>query len=319
VRIVRIFVAGAGGVLGCRLARRLVDRGHDVVGFTRSQEHADVVESTGAHAVVGDALDGPSLGRAVVETDPEAIVNELTALPRHYRPRSIEPFYRQTSRLRVEGTRRLLVAARGTRCRHVVVQSIAFLYAPEGDPVRSEDAPIHVDAPEPLGAAVRAVAEMEETLLATPSVRGVALRYGFVYGPDTHYAPGGTIHQDVVAGRSPVVGAGEGVFSFVHVDDAVSATVLALEGTARGIFNVVDDDPAPVGEWLPEFARILGAPEPVRLTRERAIELLGRARVEMLTTQRGARNERARSQLGFEPRFASWRQGFRDGGVRGRP
>jgi nucleoside-diphosphate-sugar epimerase len=316
---VRIFVAGAGGVVGRRLVRRLVEREHEVVGFTRSREHADAVESAGARAVVGEALDGSSLGRAVVDADPDAVVNQLTALPRRYRPRSIEPFYRRTSRLRVEGTQRLLAAARDTRCRHVVVQSIAFLYAPEGEPVRSEEAPVYLDAPEPFGAAVRAVAEMEETLLAAPAVRGVALRYGFVYGPETHYAPGGTIHDDVVEGRSPVVGAGDGVFSFVHVDDAVSATVLALEGTARGIFNVVDDDPTPVGEWLPELARILGGPEPVRLTEEHGVELLGRARVEMLTIQRGARNERARSELGFDPLFSSWRQGFRDRCIRGQP
>jgi nucleoside-diphosphate-sugar epimerase len=276
-----------------------------------------LVESAGARAVVGDALDGSSLERALVEADPDAVVNELTALPRRYRPRSIEPFYRRTSRLRVEGTRRLLAAARATRCRHVVVQSIAFVYAPEGDPACSEEAPIYLDAPEPLGAAVRAVAEMERSVLAAPSIRGVALRYGFVYGPGTHYAPGGTIHDDVLAGRSPIVGAGGGVFSFVHVEDAVSATVLALESDARGIFNVVDDDAAPVSEWLPELARILGGPEPARLTEERGIELLGPARVAMLTVQRGARNERARSQLGFDPRFPSWRHGFRDRGTRG--
>lgn len=306
----RIFVAGAGGVLGRRLVQRLVEGGHDVVGFTRSSEHGGIVAGLGARAVVGDALAGSSLERAVVAAAPDAIVNELTALPRRYRPRSIEPYYRQTSRLRVEGTRSLLTAAREVRCRQLVVQSIAFLYAPEGPSTHPEDGPVFLGAPEPFGAAVRAVAQMEDMVLHADAIRGVALRYGFVYGPDTHYAPGGTIHQDVLAGRFPIVEDGCGVFSFVHVDDAVSATVLALESEATGVFNIVDDDPAPLREWLPGLARILGAPAPPLVTREGGIEQLGRSRVEMLTTQRGARNERARTQLGFAPSFPSWRTGF---------
>jgi 2-alkyl-3-oxoalkanoate reductase len=297
----RVFVAGASGVIGRPLVAQLVAAGHDVTGMTRSRPEA--VEQAGATAVVCDALDAGALREAVAGA--EVVVHQLTALPQRFDPRR-KDFYDATNRIRTEGTRNLLAAAPGSR---VVCQSIAFAYRPYREPrVLDEDAPLFTEAPPPFGDATRAVAEMERVVLEAD---GLVLRYGWFYGPGTYYGEGGSTTKDVRRRRFPIVGGGGGLFSFVHVDDAAAATVAAVERGAAGAYNVVDDEPAPMREWLPVFAEAIGARPPRRVPVWLARLLAGKAVAAMSTTLPGATNARARRELGWEPRWPSWRDGFR--------
>jgi 2-alkyl-3-oxoalkanoate reductase len=304
----RVFVAGASGAIGRPLVPRLVAAGHEVTGTTRSEERAEAIRAAGARAALVDALDPEALRAAVVEARPEAVVHQLTALPDRFEPRD-KAIYDPTNRLRGEGTRSLLEAARAAGARRFVCQSIAFAYAPGPRPeVMDEDAPLALDAPAPFGDGVRTLVEMERAVLGAG---GLVLRYGWFYGPGTYYGEGGSTEADVRRRRFPVIGRGEGLFSFIHVDDAASATVAAVERGAPGVYNVVDDEPAPMREWLPAYAEAIGARKPLRVPAWVARLVAGRMAV-MISVQPGASNAKAKRELGWEPRWRSWREGFRE-------
>jgi nucleoside-diphosphate-sugar epimerase len=307
---VRVFVAGATGAIGRPLVRQLLESGHEVTGMTRSEERAEAVRASGAHAVVCDALDAGAVQRAMVESAPEAVVHQLTDLPQEF---SMRYGYGETSRLRTDGTRNLLDGARAAGAGRFVAQSIAFIYDPSAAPVNDEDAPTLAGSEGAFGEAVEAVLELERTVTGAEDLDGLALRYGFFYGPGTWYARGTKMAREVERRRFPIVGDGGGIFSFIHVDDAAAATVAALERGAPGVYNVVDDEPAPMREWLPAFAEALGAGPPRRVPLWLAKLVAGRATAGMSTVMRGASNAKAKRELGWTPRYASWRQGFREG------
>ena len=304
----RIFLAGATGVIGRSLVPKLRAAGHDVAGMTRSEERAAALRDQEVDPVVCDALDSAAVERAVAEARTEVLIHQLTDIPRVIDPRKIEEQFAGNDRLRVEGTRNLVAAARAAGVRRMVSQSIAFAYAP-GDALRTEDDPLYLDAPQPWRRSVEAVQSLEQQTLG---IDGVVLRYGYFYGPGTVYAGDGSTAAMVRKRAFPVVGRGTAVYSFIHVDDAAAATVAALDNGAPGIYNVVDDDPAPVREWLPEYAAALEAPPPRRVPRLAARLAAGRLAVYMMTGLQGAANAKARSELGWEPRWPSWRQGFRE-------
>jgi 2-alkyl-3-oxoalkanoate reductase len=307
----RVFVAGASGVIGRALVPQLVAAGHEVTGTARSEERAEAVRAAGARAVVCDALDAEALRAAVTEAAPEVVVHQLTALPHRFDPRDRE-IYTATNRVRTEGTRNLIDAASAAGARRLVCQSIAFAYAPGARPeVMDEDAPLALGSPPPFGDGVRAIEAMERAVLGAEGLEGVVLRYGWFYGPGTFYADDGSVAHDVRRRRFPVIGKGTGLFSFVHVDDAASATVAAVERGAPGIYNVVDDDPAPQREWLPAYADAIGAKKPFRVPVWIARLVVGKIAT-VAGVQPGASNAKAKRELGWKPRWRSWREGFPD-------
>jgi 2-alkyl-3-oxoalkanoate reductase len=304
----RVFIAGASGAIGRPLVRRLVAAGHEVTGMTRREERAGEIRAAGAEAVVCDAFDAEALERAVVTAAPEAVVHVLTALPQRYDPRS--DYLAATNRIRVEGTRNLVAAARAAGARRLVAESIAFAYRPEGGWVKDEQAPLFEEAPGRFAVAFGAVAELERQVLEADGIEGVALRFGWLYGPGTYYDRGGQQAEEVMKRRFPVVGEGTGTFSFIHVDDAAGATMAALERGAPGPYNVVDDEPAPLREWLPVYAEALGAKAPRRVPVWLARLAAGKDVAASAVGLRGAANAKARRELGWEPAYPSWRQGF---------
>jgi nucleoside-diphosphate-sugar epimerase len=307
----RVFVAGASGVIGRALVPQLVAAGHEVTGTARSEDRAEAVRAAGARAVACDALDAEALRAALTEAAPEVVVHQLTALPHRFDPRDRE-IYTATNRVRTEGTRNLIDAASAAGARRLVCQSIAFAYAPGAQPeVMDEDARLALGSPPPFGDAVRAIDEMERAVLGAEGLEGVVLRYGWFYGPGTFYADDGSMAHDVRRRRFPVIGKGTGLFSFVHVDDAASATVAAVERGAPGIYNVVDDDPAPQREWLPAYAEAIGAKKPFRVPVWIARLVVGKI-ANVAGVQPGASNAKAKRELGWEPRWRSWREGFPD-------
>jgi nucleoside-diphosphate-sugar epimerase len=312
----KIFVAGATGVLGRALVPKLVAAGHDVVGMTRSASKQDLVRSLGGSPVVADALDRDAVALAVASAEPEVIVHQLTALSGNFDMRHIDRFFEATNRLRTEGTDHLLAAARDVGARRFVAQSYAgWPAARSGGLVKDEDAPFDPDPPKQLRGMMAAIRHLEEAVIGADWLEGVVLRYGGFYGPGTTLsADPAAAHSVAIRKRQfPVVGDGGGMWSFIHVDDAAEATAVAVERGRRGIFSVVDDDPAPAREWLPELARVLGAKPPRRVPRWVGRLLAGEAATVMMTEVRGASNEKARRDLGWTPRYASWRQGFAHG------
>ena len=312
----KVFVAGATGVLGRRLVPELVARGHEVVGMTRSTSKQDLLRSLGARPVVADALDPDAVAEAVASAEPEVIVHQLTALSGDFDMRHIDRFFETTNRLRTEGTDHLLAAGRAVGARRFVAQSYAgFPAARTGGPVKGEDAPFDPDPPKRLRPNLAALRHLERVVTGASWVDGVVLRYGGFYGPSTTLsADPDASHTAAVRKRQfPVVGDGGGIWSFVHIDDAAAATVVAVERGEAGIYNVVDDDPAPVRDWLPELARELGAKPPRRVPRWLGRLLAGEAATVMMTEVRGASNQKAKRELGWQPRYPSWRQGFAHG------
>jgi nucleoside-diphosphate-sugar epimerase len=304
----RVFVAGASGVIGRPLVRQLVAAGHEVVGMTSRESGLDAISEAGAGAVVCDALDPQAVQTTIAEARPEVVINQLTRLPREYDPRKID--YGPTNRARAEGGRNLIQAATAAGSRRFITQGIAFIYAPEGRMVKDEEARPWTDAPEPFGTGVKAMLEHEREATETAGLEGLVLRYGQFYGPDTYYARDGNIAEQVQRRRFPIVGRGDGVFSFIHVDDAASATVAAVETGPPGIYNVVDDEPAPLREWLPVYAEALGAKRPFRVPAFVARLVAGPFAAAFATGLRGASNARAKRELGWEPSHASWRTGL---------
>jgi nucleoside-diphosphate-sugar epimerase len=315
---VRVLIAGAAGVIGRPLTGLLAAAGHQVTALTRSGAKLEQLRSAGAEPVTCDALDAAALETAVGLARPEVVVNQLTALPRRISPRRADRDLAATNRLRREGTRNLMAAAGAAGVRHVVAQSVAFAYAPGGGPggpggrLRCEADPLYRAAPGGFAEAVAAIAELERETLGCAGIRGAVLRYGFFYGPGTAYAAGGWIAADVRARRFPVLGDGAGVFCFIHVEDAAQATLAAIGQRAGGVFNIVDEEPAPAADWVPAYAAILGAPAPRRLPLWLGQPLGGPYGVYLMTRMPGASSEHARAALGWRPRRPSWRGGFRE-------
>jgi nucleoside-diphosphate-sugar epimerase len=306
----RVFVAGASGVIGRPLLPRLVAAGHEVTGMTRREERAEEIRAAGAEAAICDVFDTDALAAAVVAARPEVVVHELTALPEKLDIRDAD-VYDANNRIRREGTANLVIAAAAAGARRMVAQSVAFLYAPEGDWVKDEDAPILQDDGT-FGEAVDATMDLERQVLGADGIDGLVLRYGFFYGPGSSYAPGAYQAEEVRKRRFPIVGSGDGTFSFIHVDDAAAATVAAVERGAPGVYNVADDEPAPMRDWVPAYAEALGAKRPFRIPAWLARLVAGPAVVGMATGLRGASNAKAKRDLGWVPKHPSWRQGFKD-------
>lgn len=302
----RVLVAGATGVIGHPLVGALRARGHEVSALVRQGAQGRAPEAD--EVVVADALDREVLLSAVSAARPEVVVHQMTALRlMHDDPRQA---FALTRRLRTEGTANLVEAAHAAGARRLVAQSIAFAAAPAGDPVVDEDAPLYVDAPDPGWAGtVQAVAELER-LVTSSDLAGVVLRYGTLYGPRTAYARTGSTAQSVAAGRLPLPGGSAGIMSFLHVEDAVTATVAAIESDVTGVFHVTDDDPAPAAQWLPHLARMMAGPSPRTVPAALASRLLGWFMAHQLTAAHGAANDRARAALGWRPARPSWRDGL---------
>ncbi len=312
----KVFVAGASGAIGRPLVRQLLAAGHEVTGMTRREENAEAIRAAGAAAVVCDVFDVATLGSAVREAAPEVVIHELTSLPHRLDPKAKDVLV-PTNRLRSEGTRNLIAAAKAAGARRLIAESVAFFYAPEGDWVKSEDAPAFADAPGPFGDAGRALVDLERQVTEAEGLEGIVLRYGWFYGSGTYYGRGGSATEDFGKRRMPVVGKGEGTFSFIHVEDAAGATVAAVERGAPGVYNAVDDEPAPMREWVPAFAAAVGAKKPRRVPVWLARLVAGAPAIEMATGQRGASNAKAKRELGWQPRYSSWRDGFADPAARG--
>jgi nucleoside-diphosphate-sugar epimerase len=303
----KIFVAGATGAIGRRLVPRLLEAGHQVTGMTRSEEKAAGLREAGARAVVADALDEDAVHAAMCEAAPEAVIHQLTALPDRleYSNKALAP----TNRLRTAGTRILVAAAEASGARRFVAQSAAFMYELAGGWVKREDESLAEDAP---GRVSDAIHELERLVTQADALEGLVLRYGYFYGPGTHFGRDGGMAEEFRKRRYPVIGKGQAVYSFVHVDDAAEATVAALERGVPGIYNVVDDEPAPMREWAPAYAKALGAGKPLRAPKLVARLVVGKRAAEFAIAMRGASNEKAKHELGWTPRHPSWRQGFRE-------
>jgi nucleoside-diphosphate-sugar epimerase len=299
----RVFVAGATGALGARLVPQLVERGHTVVGTSRSPERADRVRAQGAEAVVLDVLEPRAVREAVAAARPDAIVHQATALAGVADFKNFDRSFALTNRLRTDGTDALLAAAGESGVGRFVAQSFAgWPYVREGGVVKTEEDPLD-PAPVPtMRETLRAIRHLERAVVAAG---GTVLRYGGFYG-----SPEDAQVELVRKRRFPIVGDGGGIMSFVHLDDAAAATVLAVERGAAGIYNVVDDEPAPVREWLPALAAAIGAKPPRRVPRRLARLLAGEAAVVLMTEARGASNAKAKRELGWSLRHPSWRRGF---------
>jgi nucleoside-diphosphate-sugar epimerase len=317
----KVFVAGATGALGRQLVPQLVARGHEVVGMTRTASKQDGLRALGARPVVADALDPDAVARVVGEAEPEVIVHQLTALSGEMKARDMRHPERSvavtmTNRLRTEATDHLLAAGRAVGARRFVAQSIAAVrFARTGGPVQTEAEPLDPDPPAALRAGLAGILHVERAVPSIEWGEGLVLRYGGFYGPGTgiSLAPDAVMAAPIRKRRFPLVGGGGGVWSFVHIEDAAAATTAAVERGQPGIYNVVDDEPAPVREWLPVLASALGAKPPRRVPRWLVRLLAGEAATIMMTGVRGASNEKAKRELGWKPRYASWRQGFAQG------
>jgi nucleoside-diphosphate-sugar epimerase len=306
----RVFVAGATGAIGRQLLPRLVAAGHEVTGMTRSESKRAMLSALGAEPVVADALDPNQVAEAVGRAQPEVIVHQLTALAgvERYSERDAE----QTNRLRIRGTEHLLSAGQAVGVRRFVAQGVATYgaYARTGGPVKSEEDPLDpVPLPE-MRSTLAALRHLEQAVLGAEWTEGIVLRYGAFYGPGTSLAHGEPQFELVRRRKFPLVGDGGGVWSFIHIADAAEATLAAVEHGTRGVYNVVDDDPASVAQWLPALAQTLGAKKPMRVPRLVARLLAGQAGVMMMTEMRGASNAKAKRELDWHPAHSSWRQGF---------
>ncbi|HUC08231.1 MAG TPA: NAD(P)-dependent oxidoreductase [Solirubrobacterales bacterium] len=313
----KVFVAGASGVIGRPLVRQLVAAGHDVTGMTRSEDRAAEIREAGAAAVVCDVFDAAALEAAVRAAAPEVVVHELTALPARLDYKAKQDPLAPTNRVRTEGTRNLLAAAKAAGARRFIAESVAFFYRPEGEWVKDEEAPLNLEAPGFFSGAAAALADLERQVASAEGIEGVVLRYGWLYGPGTFFDRVGSQTEDALKRRLPIVGKGEGTFSFVHVEDAAGATVAAVERGAPGTYNVVDDEPAPMREWAPVFCEEVGAKKPMRVPVWLARLIAGAAAVGSATQLRGASNVKAKRALGWQPSYPSWRQGFADPVARG--
>jgi nucleoside-diphosphate-sugar epimerase len=308
----RVLVAGATGAMGKELVPRLVDAGHEVFAMIRRESNRARAAQLSAVPVIADALDRAQVEAAVRQAAPEVIVDQLTAIGR-IDTRHFERSFAATNRLRIEGTDNLLAAARATGVRRFVAQSNgAFTYSRTGGPVKDEQDALDRSPVGQMAPMIAAIEHLERAVLSAAWTEGIVLRYGAFYGPGTSMAAGSEQLEMIRTRKFPVVGDGGGVWSFVHIADAAEATVAAVQNGGRGIYNIVDDEPAPVAEWLPELAAMQGAKEPMRVPRFIGRLAAGQAGVMLMTELRGASNAKARRELDWVLRYPSWRQGFKE-------
>jgi nucleoside-diphosphate-sugar epimerase len=312
--VMKVLVVGASGALGKQLIPRLVTAGDDVTGTTTSESKRALVESLGAKPVVLDLLDADAVTAAVREAAPDVVAHEATGLSGDMNVRNFDRYFEQTNRLRTEGTRNLLAAARAAGARRFIAQSFAgWNYARMDGPVKSEEDPLDPHPAKGTEQTVAAMRELERLVTSADDIEGIVLRYGLFYGPGTSLAPDGEQVEAVKSRKFPVVGSGDGISSFIHIDDAAAATALAVTHGEPGVYNVVDDEPAPARVWLPTLAELVDAKRPMRVPRWVGTLLAGKGMTTMLTEGRGASNAKAKRELGWKPRFGSWRQGFSEG------
>ncbi|MBN9599235.1 MAG: NAD(P)-dependent oxidoreductase [Afipia sp.] len=305
----RIFVAGATGAVGRSLVPRLIRNGHIVVGLTRTPAKTGLLRELGAEPVVANALDESAIHAAVAAARPDVIVHQLTDLKGALDLRKFDHAFASSNRLRTTGTDYLLAAARACGAKRMVAQSFCgWPYARDGGHVKTEDDPLDPNPPQEFRGTLDAIRHLEHAVTTAPGVAGVALRYGGFYGPGTGVFDPPMIEQ-IRKRRMPLIGGGTAWWSFLHIDDAAAATVLAVE-QGRGIYNIVDDDPAPVHDWLPALAAMLGAKPPFHVPAWLGRLAAGEHIVVMMTQARAGSNAKAKRELGWSPRYSSWRQGF---------
>lgn len=306
----KILIAGGSGVVGRPLVTALVTRGHEVYVLGRSSDKLQVVEELGGRVFECDVFDIENLGQVVANCQPQVIVDQLTQIPAQINPRNIALDMATTNRLRTTGTRNLMQAALENGVERFVTASIAFAYAPTGGEPAVETDALYLEAPGGFSTVVEAVVEHERIALETPGVQGIVLRYGYLYGPGSVYGLEGSFTRSILKRGLPIIGGGSGQLSFVHTEDAAGATVLAIEGEMSGVYNIVDDEPVTLNEFLPWFADLLGAPRPMRLPWLIGLLGAGSYGVYMMTRQPGVANAKAKVDLGWELKYPTWRQGF---------
>jgi nucleoside-diphosphate-sugar epimerase len=310
----KVLVAGGSGVVGRYLIPELVARGREVVATTTTAAKAATLEAWGARPLQLDILDRESVMRAVAEARPDVVVHQATALSGPLSPRRFDSSFARTNRLRTEGTSNLLAAAAAAGGARFVAQSFTgWPNARGGGAVKTEADPLDPDPPAPARETLAAIRALESAVTESDDLTGVVLRYGTLYGPGTGLGPDGEMLEMVRRGKLPVVGNGAGVWSFLHVADMARATVAAIEGDGVGVYNIVDDEPAPVSDWLPYLAQVLGAKPPRRIPAWVARLVIGEQGVAMMTEMRGSSNAKAKRELGWQPVYSSWRDGFRHG------
>jgi nucleoside-diphosphate-sugar epimerase len=286
----------------------LREAGHEVTGTTRKEDSASLIRDLGAEPVIVDMFDGEAVKQAVAAVQPEVVIHQLTSIPQAMNPKRIAQEFATNNRLRREGTRNLVDAAKAAGARRIVAQSFGQAYAPGPSGLRVETDPLALE----MGDVVQAIADLEQAVTQTEGIEGVALRYGYFYGPGTGYASDGAQSEALRKRRLPIVGKGGGVHSFIHVDDAAAAAMRALDQGSPGIYNVADDDPAPVTEWVPYLAEVLGAPKPRSVPVFVARWFGGEYGVNFMTRSQGISNEKAKRELALGLRYPSWRQGFKE-------
>jgi len=310
----RVFVAGSTGTLGRFLVPHLVESGHDVVALVRAAQKVKSVEAMGAKVALADAFDSDELTTAIRQAEPEVIIHQLTALTSAGNFKRFDEEFALTNRLRTEATDTMLSAARLVGARRFIAQSFCgWPFAREGGPVKTEEDPLDPNPPASFSKTLAAIRYLEEAVRTTTDLQALALRYGIFYGPGTGIAKDGSIVELVRKRRIPIVGDGAGIWSFIHVVDAARATVAAVLHGEPGVYNVVDDEPARVSEWLPVLAEAVGAKPPRRVPVWLGKLAIGDGGVSMMTKIRGGSNAKAKGQLGWQPTYPSWRHGFIEG------
>lgn len=310
----KVFVAGATGAIGRRLVPLLISNGHTVIGTTRTTAKVDALHAAGATAVVLDVLDRAAVNEALKSAMPEVVVHQSTALSGFTDFRKFDEGFALTNRLRTEGTDNLIAVMKELKIRRLVAQSYAGLpHARTGGPVKTEEEPLDQNPPNAARRTLAAIFHLENAVLHTEGIEGTVLRYGGYYGPGTSLSEGGFQVEGIRRRLFPLVGKGTGVTSFIHIDDAAAATVAAIEKGKPGLYNIVDDDPAPVSEWLPALAAAIGAKPPRRVPPWVARLFVGEFGVILMTEARGASNGKAKRELDWRPVYSSWRDGFRRG------
>ena len=301
----RIFVAGATGAIGRPLIAELLAKGHAVVALTRSPENAQALVEQGIEPAIADVFDTDAVKTVISRAQPEVVIEQLTALPRAYTRQAMNAAAALNNRIRLEGGANVLAAAQAAGVRRYLRQSVAF-YAIPGPGLANEDTPLAFSASPAVAAGAREITELEHRLLGNPNVEGIVMRYGFFYGPGTWFNPDGDVARQVRQQQFPIVGNGEGVWSWLHIEDAATATVAAVEQGNNGIYLIADDQPLAVREWLSAFARWLNAPPPPQISVEDALKASGADTVYYGTQMRGVSNAKAKRELNFLPRPLEW-------------
>lgn len=310
----RIFLAGATGAIGQRLVPLLVDAGHHVVGTTRTPAKTEGLRRQGATPVVLDGHDGDAIRHAVLGAKPDVVIHQMTALGGELDIRKFARTFAETNRLRTHATDHLLAAAIEAGAHRFIAQSFSgWPYEWKGGPIKTEEDPLLTDPPEAAREGVEAIRHLEAATTGTSEIDGLALRYGGFYGPGNALGKGGSMLEAIASRRFPMVGNGTGIWSFIHIDDAAAATALAVERGGPGLYNIVDDEPAPVSEWMPYLAEIVGGKPPRRVPVWLAKLVVGEPAVSMMTRIRGSSNAKAKRELGWTLEYPSWRLGFREG------